>query len=100
MTILYPIVTLKFQVTAFFDVVGTEGGVACYVRHDMCFNLRSTVMRDIEAIILDILLPKTKPIFVGIIYAPPNNIHFLEYCNKPWMISTLKMKYFCLEISI
>ena len=34
------------------------GGVACYVRQYLCFNWRSTVMRDIEGIFLDILLPR------------------------------------------
>ena len=34
----------------------------------LCFNLRSTAMGDIEGIFFDILLPKAKPIFVGIIY--------------------------------
>ena len=58
------------------------GGVACYVRQDLCFNLRSTAMGDIEGIFFDILLPKTKPIFVGIIYWPPTCINFLEYFNK------------------
>ena len=58
------------------------GGVACYVRQDLCFNLRSTAMGDIEGIFFDILLPKTKPIFVGIIYRPPNSINFLECFNK------------------
>ena len=27
-----------------------DGGVACYVRQDLCFNLRSTAMGDIEGI--------------------------------------------------
>ena len=36
----------------------------------------------IEDIFLDILLPKTKPIFVGITYRPPNSIHFLDCFNK------------------
>ena len=58
------------------------GGVACYVRQDLCFNLRSTAMGDIEGIFFDILLPKTKPIFVGIIYRPPTCIKFLECFNK------------------
>ena len=44
------------------------GGVACYVRQDLCFNSRNTVMGDTEGILLDILIPKTKPILVGIIY--------------------------------
>ena len=39
-------------------------------------------MGDIESIFLDILLSKTKPIFVGIIYRPPKSIHFLECFNK------------------
>ena len=39
-------------------------------------------MRDIEDIFLDILLPKTKPIFVGIIYRPPNSMSFLECFNN------------------
>ena len=39
-------------------------------------------MGDIEGIFFDILLPKTKPIFVGIIYGPPISIDFLECFNK------------------
>ena len=39
-------------------------------------------MRDIEDIFLDILLPKTKPIFVGIICRPPNSMSFLECFNN------------------
>lgn len=44
------------------------GGVACYVRQDLCFNLKSAVMGDAEGIFLDILLTKTKPVLVRIIY--------------------------------
>ena len=57
------------------------GGVACYVQQDLCFNLRSTFLGDIEGIFFDILLPKTKPVFLGIIYRPPNNINFLIHLN-------------------
>ena len=39
-------------------------------------------MGDIEDIFLGILLPKTKTIFAGIIYRPPNNISFFECFNK------------------
>ena len=46
------------------------------------FNLRSTAMGDFEGIFFDILLPKTKPIFVGIIYRTPTCINFLECFNK------------------
>ena len=59
-----------------------ERGIACYVRQDLCFNLRSTAVGDTEVIFFDILLPKTKPIFAGIIYRPPTCINFLECFNK------------------
>ena len=39
-------------------------------------------MGDIEGIFFDISLPKTKPIFVGIIYRLPSSINFLECFNK------------------
>ena len=39
-------------------------------------------MGDIVGIFLDILLHKTKPIFVGIIYRPRNNIRSLECFDK------------------
>ena len=75
---------LKFQVTAFFDVIGTEMGEELHVMSgmDLCLNLRSTTIGDIEGTFLDVLLPKTKLIFLGIIYRPPNNINFLECFNK------------------
>ena len=39
-------------------------------------------MGDIERIFFDILLPKKKPIFGGIIYRSPTFINFLECFNK------------------
>ena len=51
-------------------------GVACYVRQDLCFNLRSTAMGELKAYFV------TKPIFAGIIYRLPNSIIFLECFNK------------------
>ena len=39
-------------------------------------------MGDIEGIFFDILLPKAKPIFTGIIYRPPTCINFLDFFNK------------------
>ena len=39
-------------------------------------------MGDIEDVFLDILLPKTKPIIVEIIYGPPISINFLDCFNK------------------
>ena len=58
-----PLVRLKFHITAFLMTQEQkQGGVACYVRQDLFFHLRSTIMGDIEGMFLDILLPKPKPI--------------------------------------
>ena len=51
---------------------GEEGGVACYIRNDLSYDVKSYFPKDIENIFLELLLPNTKPIVVGTIYCPPN----------------------------
>ena len=52
------------------------GGVACYIRSNI-FYLRETGLPDnLENILIDILSPKTNPIFVDIIYKPPSQTRF------------------------
>ena len=52
------------------------GGVACYIRNDISFSVRGDFSSEIENIFLDILLPKTKPILIGILYRPPDQSKF------------------------
>ena len=54
------------------------GGVACYIRNDISFSVRGDFSSKIENIFLDILLPKTKPILIGILYRPPDQSKFLD----------------------
>ena len=55
------------------------GGVACYIRSDISFNVRGDdFSSEIENIFLDILHPKTKPILIGILYRPPDQSKFLD----------------------
>ena len=54
------------------------GGVACYIRKDLCFNTRALNCKEIENIIFDILLPKSKPITISIFCRPPNQANFTE----------------------
>ena len=61
------------------------GGVACYIRSNICFNLKTCLSNNIENIFIDLLFPKTKPIMVSVIYKPTNqtriyimNTTFLE----------------------
>ena len=47
-------------------------GVACCIKKNVAHNRQSiNITRDMENIVLDILLPKSKSITVSIIYRPP-----------------------------
>ena len=54
------------------------GGAACYIRADLCFNRRNVFSNTIEHVFFDLLIPKVKPISIGIFYRPPNANTFLE----------------------
>ena len=58
------------------------GGVACYIRGDICFNSQNYLSEEIENISFDLLLPKTKPISIVIVYKPPTDNHFLDYLSR------------------
>ena len=56
----------------------TGGGVALFVRKDVTFNPRPDLSVDLlEALWIEILLPRTKGILVGVFYRPPSDAEFL-----------------------
>ena len=57
-------------------------GVACYIRNDLNYNIKSYFPKDIENIFFEILFPNTKLILVGTIYSPPSQINFSEIFNQ------------------
>ena len=44
------------------------GGVACYIRSNICYSSKTCLSDNLENIFIDYLFPKTKPISVGILY--------------------------------
>ena len=54
------------------------GGVACYIKHGICFRTKNILSKKIEVIFVDFLLPKAKPISVVIVYRPPKDTNFLQ----------------------
>ena len=54
------------------------GGVVCYIQNDISFNVRGDFSNEIENIFLDIFLPKTRPILIGILYRPPDQSGFVD----------------------
>ena len=70
---------IYIEVTAWFDVTDQERWMSCMLyKYDICFSIKNILSKNIEVIILDLLLPKTKPISVGVVYRPPKRTSFLQ----------------------
>ena len=54
------------------------GGVVCCVSNKICLNAKNCISNEIENIFIELLVLKTKPITVGIIHKPPDQLKFLE----------------------
>ena len=54
------------------------GGVACYVKQHLTFDVKYYFSNEIENIFIDIFLPKSKPFTLGFFYRPPNQYNFLH----------------------
>ena len=55
------------------------GGVCMYIKNNLAFNCRLDLLEEnVEALWIDLLLPKTKPIVVGVCYRPPKDSGFLD----------------------
>ena len=68
------------------------GCVACYVKNDLCFNTKKIFSNSIEHIFFKILIPKVKPIAVGIFYRPPNSNDFLNFLSNSFQQIDLNKK--------
>ena len=69
-----------------FDLIRADrsrkgGGVACYIRKSLSYNLKEKFCPNTESIFIDIFLPKSKPLLIGILYRPPDKPEFLNYMN-------------------
>ena len=63
----------------------TGGGVCMYINKYLAFTPRMDLtnnINNIESIWVDILLPKTGPILIGVCYRPPKQMEFYELLEK------------------
>ena len=58
------------------------GGVACYIKKERHYNVIAICPTDFENIFLDLLLPNSKPILIGILYRPPDQSCFLDIVSS------------------
>ena len=66
------------------------GGVACYIRKDICFNARTLHCKEIENLVFDVLLPKSKAINIGVFFRPPNQAESMDLMVEKFSNSNLK----------
>ena len=57
-------------------------GAICYATNKICYNTKNCISNEIENIFVELLIPKTKPITVGIVYKPPDQTRFLEILSN------------------
>ena len=70
-------------VMANYDLIRSDrnrqgDGVACFIKNDLSYNMKSFLPSEIENIFLEIFLPHSKPLLVGTIYRPPSQGSFTE----------------------
>ena len=59
-----------------------RGGVCLFIRSDITFNPRHDLQVDgLESAWVEVILPKTKPIIVGVCYAHLNNLTSMNSLN-------------------
>ena len=66
------------------------GGVAWYIRKDLFFNTRILHCKEMENLVFDILLPKSKSITKGVFYRPPNQVEFMDLMVEKFSNLSLK----------
>jgi len=63
------------------------GGVALYIRNNIAYNRRDDLMGINEFCAVDLLLPKSKPILVGVAYRPQSDYNFYNDIEDTFLAS-------------
>ena len=66
-----------------YDLVRSDqsqrgGGVACFVKNSISYNQKPNFCINTERIFIEIFLPKSKPVLIGILYRPPDKYDFVN----------------------
>ena len=73
------------------------GGVCIFVRNDFSFNCISEMSHsDVEAIWIELLIPKSKPILCGCLYRPPTQSNFYDLLENMCLSSPFFMDRECI----
>ena len=64
-----------------YDLVRSDwswGGVACFVKNSISYNQKPNFCINTESILIEIFLPRTKPVLIGILYRPTDKYDFVN----------------------
>ena len=59
-----------------------RGGVACFVKNSISYNRKPNFCINTESIFIEIFLPKSKPVLIGILYRPPDKCDFVNCLER------------------
>ena len=71
------------------------GGVACYIKKNLAYNYKHNFCKNTESIFIDIFLPKSKPILVGILYGLPEKNDFVKNLEETFTGCSILEKQDC-----
>ena len=58
------------------------GGIACYIKSSIAYSHKDIFCNNIKRSFVDIYLPKSQPILLGISYRPPSKSDFVKHINN------------------
>ena len=65
-----------------YDQSRRGGGVACFVKNYILYNRKPNFCINTENILIEIFLPKSKPVLIGILYRPPDKYDFVNHLER------------------
>ena len=70
-----------------YDLVRSDrsrrgGGVACFVKNSISYNRKPNFCTNTESIFIEIFLPRSKPVLIGILYRPPDKYDFVNCLER------------------
>ena len=58
------------------------GGVACFVKNSISYNRKPNFCTNTESIFIEIFLPRSKPVLIGILYRAPDKYDFVNCLER------------------
>ena len=79
------------------------GGFACNSVKPLCDSFKQNFCGDIESIFIDIIFPKSYPIWFGVLYWLPYKREFIEYLDnssREGNICTIQVCYLLVDVNV